>query len=408
MRHLDVRRAGRRRRSAPRPPHPSRARRGSRRTRRWRRCSRRAGCASCCGSRRRAARTAPRGSRRRSATGRSGRAARPPWRRRPAPRLRCSRWRWSWRAAPGCASGACRACRAAQGLMPISFCAVPPRMAMRCSSLRPGRRQHEVDLGAGPRERIVGADHDLADAGLGDQVAQRLGREHDGVEEQLAVLADRPSASSSAAARRGWGRCGSPRPSGWRRSRRKPPPCAAQILRPGKRSSVPSKIRCDSAIVVSSGLPIVLVEQAAAAEPAARLQLARAGRMQEDQDAVLLALRPERIELRIGQLEAGDAAADADAAEAELLHRMLDLLGRQFGMLQRRRGEGHEAVGLLGAELDQRLVLQPDQLGRLVLAGAVPVGIDAEALDVDALRCPSPRCACWCPPSAGPAPRADA
>ena len=50
------------------------------------------------------------------------------------------------------------------------------------------RVQHQVDLGAGPREGIVGADHDLADAALGDQVAQRLGREDDGVEEQLAVL----------------------------------------------------------------------------------------------------------------------------------------------------------------------------------------------------------------------------
>ena len=33
------------------------------------------------------------------------------------------------------------------------------------------------------------------------------------------------------------------------------------IFRPGKRSSVPSKIRCESAIVVSSGLPMVLPSQ---------------------------------------------------------------------------------------------------------------------------------------------------
>ena len=66
------------------------------------------------------------------------------------------------------------------------------------------------------------------------------------------------------------------------------------------------------------------------------------------------------------ELLAGDAAADADAAEAELLHRMLDLLGGELGMLQGRRREGDEAVGAGGAELDQRLVLDPDQLGRLV------------------------------------------
>jgi len=42
---------------------------------------------------------------------------------------------------------------------------------------------------------------------------------------------------------------------------RNPPPCEAQILSPGKRSSVPSKIRWDKAIVVSSGLPIVFVRR---------------------------------------------------------------------------------------------------------------------------------------------------
>ncbi len=63
------------------------------------------------------------------------------------------------------------------------------------------------------------------------------------------------------------------------------------------------------------------------------------------------------MEARIGQLLARDAAADADAAEAELLHGIFDLLGRKIGMLQRRRGEGDETVGIGGAELDQRLVL---------------------------------------------------
>src|SRR5205807_233837 len=48
--------------------------------------------------------------------------------------------------------------------------------------------EHEVDLGAGPREWIVGPDHDLARTGFRDQVAQRLGREHDRVEIELAVL----------------------------------------------------------------------------------------------------------------------------------------------------------------------------------------------------------------------------
>ena len=127
-------------------------------------------------------------------------------------------------------------------------------------------------------------------------------------------------------------------------------------------------------------------QQAAAAEPAAGLQLARAERVHEDQHAELLALRPEGMEARVGQLLAGDAAADADAAEAELLDRVLDLLGGQLGMLQRGGREGDEAVGIGGAELDQRLVLDLDQLGRDVALGAVPVWVDAERLDVDALR----------------------
>ena len=55
-------------------------------------------------------------------------------------------------------------------------------------------------------------------------------------------------------------------------------------------------------------------------------------------------------------------------------------------MLQRRRREGDEAVGAGGAELHQRLVLDLDQLGRGVALGAVPVRVDAERLDVDALR----------------------
>src|SRR5229473_8082017 len=50
------------------------------------------------------------------------------------------------------------------------------------------RVEHEIDLRAGPRERVVGPDHDLTGPGFRDQVAQRLGREDDRVEEELSVL----------------------------------------------------------------------------------------------------------------------------------------------------------------------------------------------------------------------------
>ena len=59
-------------------------------------------------------------------------------------------------------------------------------------------------------------------------------------------------------------------------------------------------------------------QQAAAGEPAARFQFARAERVHEDENAEFLALGPERVEFGIGQFLAGDAAGDADAAEAEL------------------------------------------------------------------------------------------
>ena len=103
-------------------------------------------------------------------------------------------------------------------------------------------------------------------------------------------------------------------------------------------------------------------QQAAAGEPPARLQFARAERVHEDENAEFLALRPERMEFGIGQFLAGDAAGDADAAEAERLDRVFDLLRGEIGILQRRGREGDEAVGAGGAELHQRLVLHLDQL----------------------------------------------
>ena len=64
---------------------------------------------------------------------------------------------------------------------------------------------------------------------------------------------------------------------------------------------------------------------------------------------------------------------------------MFDLLRGKVGVLQRRGRVGHEALGVGGAELDQSFVLDPDQLCRGVATGAIPEGVDAERLDVDAL-----------------------
>ena len=278
---------------------------------------------------------------------------------------------------------------------------------MRCVVAQARRVEHEVDLGAGPRERVVGADHDLAGTGLGDQVAQRLGREHDGVEEELAVLEIRGRLLLGQRADT-VGEASDHRVRAVGVGRQEAAAMRGADLQPGKaveralEDQVRQRDRGFERVADRVG------QQAAAAQPAARLELARAQRVHEDQDAQLLALGPERMEPGIGQFLAGDAAAHADAAEAQLLDRMLDLLGGELGMLQRRRREGDEAVGVGRAELDQRLVLDLDQLGRDVALGAVPVGIDAERLDVDALRVHRRDAHAGVGPSAGPAPRADA
>ena len=145
-------------------------------------------------------------------------------------------------------------------------------------------------------------------------------------------------------------------------------------------------MRCESAIVVSSGLPMVLVEEPVAREPARPLQLDRALRVDEHEDAQRLGLGPEGVELRVAQLEALDTAAEAGAAQAVALDALLELLGGEVRMLERHAREGDEPVGLGRADLGERLVLDADQLRRDVPVRRVPVGVDAERLHVDALR----------------------
>src|SRR5207245_2370496 len=124
-------------------------------------------------------------------------------------------------------------------------------------------------------------------------------------------------------------------------------------------------------------------------EPAVALeslgQVRGALRMNEDQDPELLGLGPEGVELRIGELIAGDTRADGGAAEAELLHALDELLHRQVGELERDRREGNETIGILRAEPGERFVLDLDHLGDDVAFGPIPRRVDAERLHVDAL-----------------------
>ena len=57
----------------------------------------------------------------------------------------------------------------------------------------------------------------------------------------------------------------------------------------------------------------------------------------------------------------------------------------EVGILQRHRGEGDEALRVRRADLGELLVLDPDRPLRATSRSAVPVRVDAERLDVDAL-----------------------
>ena len=80
-------------------------------------------------------------------------------------------------------------------------------------------------------------------------------------------------------------------------------------------------------------------------QPAARFQFA-GERVHEDERPKLFALGPERVEFRVGEILAGDAADHADATEAERLDRVLDLCGGEVGILQGRGRKGDEPLRL--------------------------------------------------------------
>src|SRR5689334_6467011 len=72
-------------------------------------------------------------------------------------------------------------------------------------------------------------------------------------------------------------------------------------------------------------------QQAAALEPAARLQFPGPERVHEDEDPELFRLGPNRMEFRVGQLLPGNAAADRQAAQPQFLDRVVELLDGESG-----------------------------------------------------------------------------
>jgi len=77
-------------------------------------------------------------------------------------------------------------------------------------------------------------------------------------------------------------------------------------------------------------------------------------------------------------------AADRRAARAEILHGVLELLGREIGELQRDGRQRDEAVRMLLAPGRKQLIVQRDDVFRdRVLSRVPPEEVHAERLDID-------------------------
>src|SRR5262245_1318704 len=107
--------------------------------------------------------------------------------------------------------------------------------------------------------------------------------------------------------------------------------------------------------------------------------------MNEDERLQLLGLLPERIELGRTDFLALNAATDGGADQSEVLHAVLELLGGEFGELQRNRRVADETAGDRLAHLRDLDALEVIEATGKIAVGAVPEGVDAERLHVDAV-----------------------
>jgi len=150
-------------------------------------------------------------------------------------------------------------------------------------------------------------------------------------------------------------------------------------LQAGKRSKVPSKIRCHSKIVVSSGLPMRSVSPAVAGQPL--VHFLNTLRVHKNQATSSSALFPPRIELGIGEFIAIRVAADGSAPHIVLVDAFFDPVG---GHLRKLRGPPKRTPQILGDRCCQLLVFKLDHLlGHSI--DPVPPRVDAQHLYVVAL-----------------------
>ncbi len=86
---------------------------------------------------------------------------------------------------------------------------------------------------------------------------------------------------------------------------------------------------------------------------------ARAGRrMHKDEGAEPFRFGPERVERAIVEIAAVDMGADHGAAQAELRHCALELIGRRLRRLQRHGAEAEKASGMAAHDRRDLLVLE--------------------------------------------------
>src|SRR6185312_11211600 len=242
------------------------------------------------------------------------------------------------------------------------------------------RLENVIDRGAGPGIGIVGAHDDPAGAGFGGEMAQRLRGEDDRIVVKLLQIFGRALLQRFDALREGDA------------DRIRARGIGRQIAAAMRRANLQAGEAVERALEDQMRQRERRLERIAdrVVEPAiafeAPLELRRSLRMKKDEHAELFGLGPNRMETRVGELLAIDAAADRDAAQPEGLDAVNQLLDGKFGMLQRDRGEGDEALLMRGTEFGELLVLELDERRRDIALGLVPEGIDAESLDIDALR----------------------
>src|SRR5262249_17423317 len=182
------------------------------------------------------------------------------------------------------------------------------------------RFQDMVDRLVLPRDRMVGADYELAHAHFRGQVAQRLRREDQRVVVHRSEIFGRPLLQRDSRVHVGGERGGEGEAVG--RARGVRGEVAAAVGRADLQPREAIERALEDQVRERDGRVERIADRVRepAVAPEAFGQVRRALRMNEDQDAELFGLGPEGMKLRIWELVAGDAGATGGAAQPGPLH----------------------------------------------------------------------------------------